>query len=332
MVRLCILPPTEDSPGGLTSACRTLSDLLPSVSFSQADCLVGVGWHTDSENILAQALSGQARIMWSHGVGTFILYQAKPIRSILRTLLKLRHFFKLIVTLSCCDRLVVAYRRLHWNDVRSIDEVLASVMGVQVEVIGNPIDTDFWVPSYPTSRSSQILSVGRLDWQKGHIASARIVASTPARLCLAVLASEDNDDMTQSLTSFSRFNKCEPVHVMVGLPAEDRRSLLQRALCLISWSETEYQSLAMLEALACGCPVITRPRGWLCHVDVPGILVVNSEREASCWLLTFSENQDLRNKIGDAGRHYVVTHHSLPVVKSKWFNMLQSLESSCQPT
>ncbi len=102
------------------------------------------------------------------------------------------------------------------------------------------------------------------------------MVSVPASLRLQVLAPAGSADAK----ALHRQGQPEQLELLLGLDPEHWRRVLQQALCLLSWSKTEYQSLAMLEALACGCPVVARPRGWLCHGPIPGVLVARSRQEA----------------------------------------------------
>jgi glycosyltransferase involved in cell wall biosynthesis len=111
-----------------------------------------------------------------------------------------------------------------------------------------------------------VLSIGRLEWQKGHEGALRIVAQLhgATKLCVLAPASTRHHQQLRQLAAHEKAS--DRLLFRFGLTAEQRRQELQQALCLLSWSETEYQSLAMLEALACGCPVVVRCQGcWWCR-------------------------------------------------------------------
>jgi glycosyltransferase involved in cell wall biosynthesis len=262
-------------------------------------------------------------VLWSHGLATLILYRARLILGVLRWLSRCPELLAVVATLRRCDRLVVAYpRRSRWDE-RSVDVVLARWLHVPVAVIGNPVDTDFWcpAPAGAVQPMGSVVSMGRLEWQKGHGQALSIVVSVHASLRLQVLAPAGS----ANAKALHRQGQPEQLELLLGLDPEQRRRVLQQALCLLSWSETEYQSLAMLEALACGCPVVARPRGWLCHGPIPGVLVARSRQEAVLHLTRLVAEPAWRAQLGAAGRAYVHDHHGLRVVAQQWVNLLEQL-------
>ncbi len=226
------------------------------------------------------------------------------------------------------NHLVVAYARRSALDSRSADEGLARrLFATPVSVIGNPVDTTFWKPAMaPHACPSAVLSVGRLEWQKGHATALGIVMSTTEKHlefgCLAPAMTPYRQVLERQI---GRRNNATRLQFHIGLDAVQRRQLLQQALCLISWSETEYQSLAILEAMACGCPVIARPRGWLVQQPIPGVLVTNRQAQASDWLLALLHDASWAKQLGQAGRRHVEEQHALPVVGHQWNALLQRL-------
>ena len=300
---------------------------LPCTDLRTADVLVAVGWHTSAEHALKRALSGQRRLLWSHGLGTLIVYRSRPLLGLLRWLRRCPQLLAVVATLRRCDRLVVAYCRSNQWDVRSLDIALARLLGVPVTVIGNPVDTDFWRPAPVgiVSASAPVASVGRLEWQKGHAQALTIVLGVSSGLRLQVLAPERTPDAQILLRQAHRQGDPKQLELLLGLAPQQRREVLQQALCLLSWSETEYQSLAMLEALACGCPVVARPRGWLCHAPIPGVLVAHSRHQAMHYLQQLQSQPAWRRRLGESGRAYVVEHHGLRVVAGQWTKLLAHL-------
>ena len=306
---------------------ESLSRRLPCVDQQSADVLVAVGWHTPAERALRAACTGQRRVLWSHGLATLILYRAKPLLGVLRWLCRCPELLAVAATLRRCDRLVVAYpRRSRWDE-RSVDVVLARWLHVPVAVIGNPVDTDFWrpAPAGGDQPMGAVVSMGRLEWQKGHGQALSIVLSASDQLRLQLLAPEGSADAKALHRQAQRQGQPGQLELQLGLDLEQRRRVLQQALCLLSWSETEYQSLAMLEALACGCPVVARPRGWLCHGPIPGVLVARSRRQAMRYLQRLVAEPAWREQLGAAGRAYVQGHHGVRVVAQQWIRLFEQL-------
>jgi glycosyltransferase involved in cell wall biosynthesis len=266
-------------------------------------------------------------VLWSHGLATLILYRARPILGVLRWLSRCPELLAVVATLRRCDCLVVAYpRRSQWDE-RSVDVVLARWLHVPVAVIGNPVDTDFWrpAPAGGDQPLGAVVSMGRLEWQKGHAQALSIVLSASEQLRVQLLAPEGSADATHLHRQAQRQGKLEQLELLLGLDLDQRRQVLQQALCLLSWSETEYQSLAMLEALACGCPVVARPRGWLCHGPIPGVLVARSRLQAMRHLQRLVAEPAWRAELGAAGRAYVHDRHGLRVVAQQWTKLFAEL-------
>lgn len=290
---------------------------------------VGVGWHTWSESAVRSARLKQIPVVfWSHGVGCWVLYRVRPLAGLVRWLLRAPGLAGVMQTLRWVDVLVVAYPGRPWWDTRSLDVPLARRMGSSLRTIANPIDTAFWTVdrNLISPERSQLLSMGRLEWQKGHMQVLEILAraqlANSRLLCLAPQWTSHAKQWNARATALGLERQAQ---LEIGLDAVARRTLLRQSLVYISWSETEYQSLAMLEAMACGCAVIARPRGWLCGRAVPGVLVTNSQHQASRWLARLMEQPDLARRIGDSGAHYVQAHHSSSLVQQQWAHLLTEL-------
>jgi glycosyltransferase involved in cell wall biosynthesis len=313
-------------PGQPTQQAKGFAELLDCL---QPDLVVGVGWHTWSEEAVRVAhQSGIQTVFWSHGVGCLTWYAARPLLALLRWCWRAPRVASLAGSLRRVNHLVVAYARRSALDSRSADEGLARrLFATPVSVIGNPVDTTFWKPAMaPHACASAVLSVGRLEWQKGHATALSIVMSTTKKGlefgCLAPAMTPYRQVLERQI---GQRDDTMRLQFHIGLDAVQRRQLLQQALCLISWSETEYQSLAILEAMACGCPVIARPRGWLVQQPIPGVLVTNRQAQASDWLLALLRDANWAKQLGLAGRHYVEEQHALPVVGHQWSALFQRL-------
>lgn len=291
--------------------------------------LVGVGWHTWSGRVVRWAHRLNIPVVfWSHGVGCMVLYRLRPVAGLLRWVVRAPALLMVIQTLRDLDVLVVAYPRCSWWDPRSLDAAFARKLGCPVRTIANPIDTGFWTPSstHEALLAPQLVSMGRMEWQKGHSQVLDILAE--ARLPnsrLLCLAPERTGQAHTWLARAKALGLEHQAHLETGLKAEDRRALLRQSLVYISWSETEYQSLAMLEALACGCAVIARPRGWLCQRVVPGVLITDSKQEASLLLRRLIGHPALARRLGKAGARYVQAHHGLSRMREQWAGLLLEL-------
>lgn len=111
----------------------------------------------------------------------------------------------------------------------------------------------------------------------------------------------------------------------IGLEADARRALLSQSLAHISWSETKYQSMAMLGALACGCSVITRPQGWLSQRVVPSVLITESQHQASFWLRSLMRHPAWDLHIGAVGARDMQMQHGVKCTSEQWLGLLAEL-------
>jgi glycosyltransferase involved in cell wall biosynthesis len=267
-------------------------------------------------------------VFWSHGVGCCVLYPLRPVAGLVRWLMRAPAPLAVIRTLRGLDALVVAYPRCCWWDASSLDAAFASRLGCPVRTMANAIETTFWTPdsSQPTTPRPQLVSMGRLEWQKGHVQALEILAD--ARLPnsqLACLAPERTGQAYAFLSRAKALGLQRQVRLEIALDSEARRAVLRQSLVYISWSETEYQSLAMLEAMACGCVVIARPRGWLCERVIPGVLTTDSKQQASRLLRRLLQHPALARRLGAAGAGYVHAHHALSGMREQSAGLLAEL-------
>lgn len=124
----------------------------------------------------------------------------------------------------------------------------------KVHIMGHGIDVDFFTPDKNVPRTTAILSVGRLTKSKRHdlvIRTAvaegrelRIAGEGPERQMLEALAKELG----------------ATVHFLGGLTHIPLRDEYRRAAYLRHTSETGSLDKVVLEALACGCPVVTNDK------------------------------------------------------------------------
>lgn len=313
-------------PGQPSQQAKRFAEVLDCL---QPDLVVGVGWHTWSEEAVRVAHhNGIKTVFWSHGVGCLTWYAARPLLGLLRWCWRAPRVASLARSLRWVDHLVVAYSRRSALDSRSADEGLARrLFATQVSEIGNPVDTTFWKPAMVLSACpSAVLSVGRLEWQKGHASALGIVMSATDKGlqfgCVAPAMTPYGHVLERQI---GRRDNTSRLQFHIGMEAVQRRQLLQQALCMVSWSETEYQSLAILEAMACACPVIARPCGWLVQGPIPGVLVTNRQAQASDWLDALMRDATWARQLGKAGRDYVEQHHAVSVVGQQWNALMQVL-------
>jgi len=319
-----------------TSTITTFSTIQDAIIFSNPDLVIGVGWHTWSEKAIRVAKGKQCKtIFWSHGVGAFTWYSSKPLLSVARICLRAHQIVSLIKTLLHTDQLVTAYRRERWQDTRSIDELIAGWLNVGNTVIPNAIDSSLWAPLSECLMPRQwVLSIGRMEWQKGMRKAFEIVQRTNRSkikknelqwLVMHPGGTTINSETTAIRKLNAQHKGAKQLIERTGLKATERKDILNQALCLLCWSDTEYQSLSILEALSCGCPVISRPVGWLKHRSVPGVMLAKNQAQASACVMRLASNPNLRNQSAAAARKGILDKHRIEDIASQWEAVIENI-------
>lgn len=121
----------------------------------------------------------------------------------------------------------------------------------KVRIMGHGIDTDFFAPDASVVRGEHMLSVGRLMESKRHDLAIRTASLVGRELYIAGDGPERKtlERLTRSLGANVKF--------LGGLTQAKLRDEYYRASMLIHTSETGSLDKVVLEAMACGLPVIT---------------------------------------------------------------------------
>jgi alpha-1,3-rhamnosyl/mannosyltransferase len=236
-----------------------------------------------------------------HDVSPFVLPSAlPPIRA-----LYLRKVFSMIA-----KRARVLLADTQWQALRIVEALPASAGKIQV--VPPACDPVFHPESGPPVRrvlgrvdAPFILAVGTLEPRKNieHLVTAWKDSSFEGDLVLVGRWGWKYDRLLRLLDSFGHRDILEDggrswtlrygrrICRYEYLPAEDLADLYRRSRCLVYPSVFEGFGLPVLEAMACGCPVITSrdsameevaaDAGWYCDPDDPDSITATIEARLS---------------------------------------------------
>lgn len=285
------------------------------------DLVVSIAWHTWSYNIhQAFANLSVPCIFWSHGTSISVHYPHYPVLSILRTISKLYHYIYLLRTLLSASCLVVAYKPSTILDSRSTDYFISRLLRKHIVILPNPVDTNLWRPNYNIQNRSTLITQSRLEWQKGFPFILDILKSTDLHdLTYQWISSSPTPSQSDyPLTNMSR------IQFFHNISTSSRINLLASSLCYISFSQTEYQSISILEALSCGIPVISTRTGWTKSREIPGILFADDITQVKAHIVSLQQNPSQWTTLSTQARNYVENLHSTSSFSSSWANLVNT--------
>jgi colanic acid/amylovoran biosynthesis glycosyltransferase len=192
-------------------------------------------------------------------------------------------------------------------------------------VIHPAVDPDFFCPGARLQGQHsifRIVTVGSLTWPKGYeyalLALRRLLDH---RVAAELHVIGDGPERARLLYTIDDLNLEERVHLHGRLSPAEVRSQLQQADAFLLSSFSEGISNAVLEAMACGLPVVTTDCGGMREAvtdEVEGLLVPMRDPEAMAAALhRLASGQDLCHSMGKAARQRIVQD----------FKLLQQIEA-----
>lgn len=166
----------------------------------------------------------------------------------------------------------------------------------KLNVLGHGIDTHTFTLDTTVGREQYILSIGRLMKSKRH--DLAIQAAKEGGRKLFIIG--DGEEREQLELLAERIDA--DVEFLGALPQQQLISEYQKAYALVHTSETGSLDKVVLEALACGCPVITTDEAMK---DMP---VVVAKKEPQSIAESFTQASAIE---GEVMHRYVETEHSL---------------------
>jgi glycosyltransferase involved in cell wall biosynthesis len=193
----------------------------------------------------------------------------------------------------------------------------------RTHVVPNYVDTDLFAPGDPRDVvGDRLCYVGRLDEAQKNL-PALVAAVRDLDVTLDLIG---DGPLRPALEAEATENP--RLRVRGPLPHDELPGQLRRAAAFVLPSHYEGHPKTLIEAMACGVPVIA--------TDMPGIrdLVRDGETGALCGtdahslrerILAVLSDADLRSRIGRGGRDFVVRNYSLDRVIEQELALYQRL-------
>jgi len=176
-------------------------------------------------------------------------------------------------------------------------------------IIEHGVDTEFWGESYSNKtmlyKENHVLSVVNefptRDWCCGFNLWKEVASSVPCQVV----------------------GKCTGEHAGFSQPAESRehlRQLYQTAAVFLNTSLHSPVPTVMLEAMACGCPVVTTGTCMIPEIIEHGVngIIANNASDLKFWCRELLDKPDLARKIGEAGRQTILSDFNLKRFIDGW--------------
>jgi glycosyltransferase involved in cell wall biosynthesis len=117
--------------------------------------------------------------------------------------------------------------------------------------------------------------------------------------------------------------KCTGEHVGFSQPAqckEHLRDIYQTAAVFLNTSLHSPVPTVMLEAMACGCPVVTTGTCMIPEIIEHGVngIIANNTSDMKFWCRELLSKPELARKIGEAARQTIISNFGLERFINNW--------------
>jgi len=196
---------------------------------------------------------------------------------------------------------------------------LVSEADPRVVITGHPVDTERFRPRENGSRENIVLTVCRLEKAKGLLEALEAFREAPGAWSWWIAG---KGPMHQELRKAAAAYGLESrVRFLGGVPHETMADLYGRAAILLHLPRStpvweEYFGAVLIEAMACGLPVLASATGAIPHVvGTAGIVV---EGPAGPALRRLIADEDLRRSLARLGRQRVEEHFHIDRVADRF--------------
>lgn len=138
-----------------------------------------------------------------------------------------------------------------------------------------------------------------------------------------------NGDSAALLQRAADLGVSASVHYLGWVAGEHKQGLIAHASVFVLPSYNEGLPVAVLEAMACGVPVVCTPVGGVPDIVADGqeglLVPVGDPAALADALVRLAGQPALRQALGQAGRRRVLAHNAVPIVVEQWRALYQEL-------
>ena len=198
---------------------------------------------------------------------------------------------------------------------------------IDASIIPVPIDCAAYIPDPGRRVAARIGFSGRFDDPRKHVEllfeAVRICAQRFPQIELELIGTEPTAKL-QRLASGLHGR----VRIYGHLPKSQLIKRLQRLDVFVVPSYQEGLCISALQAMACGCPVVSTrcggPEDYVIN-DETGLLVDSDAEHMAAAILLLLENPNKRAEMGFAARNLVYESFRVEVVRARFLNHLQRI-------
>jgi len=233
---------------------------------------------------------------------------------------------KILTGINCtlCYKIVLFSERLikEWNLERYQNKILIA----QNHIVDLP---NFRVETPLSARPPHIGYFGRLSKEKGII---NFIQSLPILLQrlpeLQVIIGGNGAQYQYLMTYINENNLTDHVKIIGWVPHEDLPKYLNGLRLVVIPSYTEGLPNIMLEAMACGTPVLATPVGAIPDViqdGITGFIMTDNSPECIAENITRAIQSANLGNVGKNGEFFVHNNYSLEEVTKKWKQVVNDI-------
>ncbi len=200
----------------------------------------------------------------------------------------------------------------------------------EIKVINNGVDTGLFVPGDKVEERKAILSIGRLSHQKGFDILLRSFSALAEKFPDWELRVAGDGELRASLECLAKsLNLQERVHFLGMLQTKDLIEEIQSAAFIASASRFEGFSLAALEGLSCGKPLVTTDVEGSEEMVIEGItgrIVPKEDPVALAGAMRdLMEQPETCQEMGRQARRYMLEHYTWDKSAKKYLDLYFTL-------